>query len=305
MKYRIDSFDFVFLSFDEPNAELCYSKTADLIPWVKRVHGVKGFDSAHLACADASETDFFVTVDGDNIVYPEFLNLEINIEQHQHDHAWTWAGRNSINGLVYGNGGLKLWSKSFVRQMKSHENAVDTKNAVEFCWDARYHDLLGCYSTSYPNGSPQQAWRSGFREGVKMCLNNGAKPTVAEFTERVHHRNLDNLTVWHNIGRDVEHGAWAIAGSRMGTYMTMLTNWDYTQVQWFDSLNELWDTVKAHDPEIVAGRVAEELTTQLDLPMTMIDDKASKFFKHHYRSNWHNQGIMIREIDVIRRQEGW
>jgi hypothetical protein len=27
--------------------------------------------------------------------------------------------------------------------------------------------------------------------------------------------------------------------------------------------------------------------------------------KHHYRSGWHNQGVMIREIDVIRKQEGW
>jgi hypothetical protein len=25
----------------------------------------------------------------------------------------------------------------------------------------------------------------------------------------------------------------------------------------------------------------------------------------HYRSNWHNQGVMVREIDIIRKQEGW
>jgi hypothetical protein len=107
------------------------------------------------------------------------------------------------------------------------------------------------------------------------------------------------------VGRDVEHGAWAIAGARQGTYMTMLTNWDYTQVQWFDSLAELWDTVKDTEPELVLGRVAEELSTQLDLPMVWYDEEASKFFKHHYRSSWHNQGVMIREIDVIRKQEGW
>jgi hypothetical protein len=207
---------------------------------------------------------------------------------------------------MYGNGGLSSWTKEFVFNMRTHE-ATDgrAETVVEFCFDPLYWPMHDCYSVTYPNGSAFHAWRAGFREGVKMCLNNGTCPSVAEFKDRVHHRNLDNLTVWHNVGRDVEFGAWAIAGSRMGTYMTMLTNWDYTQVQWFDSLTELWDTVKDHDPEIVAGRVAEELATQLDLPMTMIDDNASKFFKHHYRSNWHNQGIMIREIDVIRRQEGW
>jgi len=31
----------------------------------------------------------------------------------------------------------------------------------------------------------------------------------------------------------------------------------------------------------------------------------SKFFKQHYRSNWYNLGVMVKEIDVIRQQEGW
>jgi hypothetical protein len=43
----------------------------------------------------------------------------------------------------------------------------------------------------------------------------------------------------------------------------------------------------------------------LDLPMHMLTVEASEFFKRHYRSNWHNQGVTVREIDVIRSQEGW
>jgi hypothetical protein len=121
----------------------------------------------------------------------------------------------------------------------------------------------------------------------------------------VHQRNLDNLTVWHNVGRDAEHGIWSMAGSRMGSYMTILTSWDYRTVQDFAALEELWSTVKDTDPEVVLSRVASELTTQLDLPMVWIDESASKFFKHHYRSNWHNRGVTVREIDVIRSQEGW
>jgi hypothetical protein len=92
----------------------------------------------------------------------------------------------------------------------------------------------------------------------------------------------------------------------MGTYMTMITpQWDYRTVQNFDELAKLWDTIKDSDPELLAGRVAEDLVTQLDLPINMILENESAFFKHHYRSNWHNQGIMTREIDVIRSQEGW
>jgi hypothetical protein len=37
----------------------------------------------------------------------------------------------------------------------------------------------------------------------------------------------------------------------------------------------------------------------------MLEAEQSGFFKHHYRSNFQNRGIMTREIDVIRQQEGW
>jgi hypothetical protein len=190
--------------------------------------------------------------------------------------------------------------------MKTHENTDGRdETVVEFCFDPLYWAMHDCYSTTYPNQSPFHAWRAGFREGVKMCLNQGAKPTIQDFRQRVHQRNLDHLTIWHNVGADAENGMWCIAGSRMGTYMTMLTNVDYIMVQDFERLRELWDTVKDSDPRLLANRVAEELGTTLDLPLAMLEAEQSKFFKHHYRSNFANRGIMTREIDVIRQQEGW
>jgi hypothetical protein len=39
--------------------------------------------------------------------------------------------------------------------------------------------------------------------------------------------------------------------------------------------------------------------------MAILESEQSAFFKRHYRSNWHNQGAMTREIDVIRKLEGW
>jgi hypothetical protein len=189
--------------------------------------------------------------------------------------------------------------------MQTHE-ATDGRDEtqVEFCFDPLYWPMHDCYSTTYPNGDAFHAWRAGFREGVKMCLQRGRKPTVEEFKNQVL-RNLDNLTIWHNVGTDVEYGEWAIAGARQGTYMTMLTNWDYTLVQNFDALAELWLTVKDSQPRLLSNRLAEDLHTQLDLPMAILECEQSAFFKHHYRLNWHNQGVMIREIDVIRKIEGW
>jgi hypothetical protein len=303
----IADLDCVYLTYDEPKKEENWVKIRNMIPWARRVDGVKGSDAAHKAAADASTTERFVLIDGDNIPDAKFFNQTLIFPTADYESAvFRWKARNAINGLMYGNGGLSSWTKTFVNRMRTHE-ATDgrTETQVEFCFDPLYWAMHDCYSTTYPNGSAFHAWRAGFREGVKMCLNRGARPTLVEFKDQVHQRNLDHLTIWHNIGADVEYGYWAMAGARQGTYMTMLTNWDYLQVQNFDALAELWKSVESEQPEILANRIADELHTQLDLPMHMLTVEASEFFKRHYRSNWHNQGVMIREIDVIRSQEGW
>jgi len=307
---RIDiaDLDCVYLSYDEPKKEEFWLKIKNMIPWAHRVDGVKGSDAAHKAAAEVSETERFILIDGDNLPDPAFFNFTLDLPDAQWESAvFRWRARNHVNGLMYGNGGLSSWTRTFVNNMRTHEATDGTaETEVEFCFDPLYWPMHDCYSTTYPNGSAFHAWRAGFREGVKMCLNKGARPTLAEFKQRVHHRNLDHLTIWHNIGRDADHGIWSIAGARMGTYMTMITpQWDHRVVQDFAELEKLWDTVKDSNPEILAGRVAEDLATQLDLPMITMLAPESAFFKKHYRSNWHNLGVMTREIDVIRQQEGW
>ena len=299
--------DCIFLTYDEPQKEEFWIKIRNMVPWAKRVDGVKGSDAAHKAAAASSDTDRFILIDGDNLPDPSFFNQTLVLPNEEYENAvFRWRARNHVNGLMYGNGGISSWTKQFVVNMKTHE-ATDgrAETEVEFCFDPLYWPMYDCYSTTYPNGSAFQAWRAGFREGVKMCLDRGRKPTLEEFTARVHKRNLDNLTIWHNVGTDAEYGEWAIAGARQGTYMTMLTNWDHKQVQWFDALAELWETVKDGQPRLLSNRLAEDLHTQLGLPMAILEAEQSAFFKQHYRSNWHNQGIMTREIDVIRTQEGW
>ena len=305
---KIIDYDIIYLSYDEPNAEKNYADLLSKVPWAKRVHGVEGSDAAHKACANLSETSRFITVDGDNIIKPEFLNQVLNFDEHADlEHSViSWCGRNVINGLMYGNGGISSWTKTFVNNMRTHEASEGADETdVEFCFDDLYWPMYNCYSTTYPGGSAKHAWRAGFREGVKMCLDRGRKPSTGEFKDKVHSRNLDHLTIWQNIGADTEHGLWAIAGARLGTYKTMLTEWDHTEVQWFDNLENMWEEIKHLSPGEIVSLYNNALHTQLDLPMNVLAPDQSKFFKHHYRSNWNNQTIMTREIDVIRSQEGW
>ena len=306
---RIDiaDLDTIYLSYDEPQKEEFWTKIKNMVPWAKRVDGIKGSDAAHKAAAAASDTDRFVLVDGDNLPDAAFFNQCLALNDSNVDCVFRYRAKNYINGLMYGNGGLSIWTRDFANNMRTHENTDGrTETNVEFCFDPKYIAMHDCYSTTYPNGSPFQAWRAGFREGVKMCLDRGRKPSVSEFKDRVHARNLDHLTIWHNVGADVENGMWAIAGARQGTYLTMLTDWDFVQVQSFDALESLWrDTIKFSNVGNVVSWNQEILSTQLDLPMNTLTEEQSRFFKHHYRSNWHNRGIMTTEMSVIRSQEGW
>lgn len=284
MKIKILEQDIIFLSYDEPNAEKNYVDLIQKAPWAKRVHGVKGSDSAHKACADLSETDYFVTVDADNILDPEFLKVEIDIEQLglTPDHVFSWCGKIHINGLMYGNGGLKLWNKKFVNSMRTHENAIegDDKSKVEFCFDNRYYQFNENFSISYTNGSPFQAFRAGFREGVKMSLDQGSK--VSDLSS-VWWQNYQRLLIWCSVGADVENGLWSIYGAREGCYLTNCTDWDYANVRDFDYLMAQWEEnySKVTEEMLVdeISELGEKLKHQLKLNIGLLDKDSSRFFK--------------------------
>jgi len=260
-------------------------------PWAKRVHGVEGSDAAHKACAELSETDRFITVDGDNIVRPGFLEQILDIPQGSdlESSVISWCGKNEINGLMYGNGGLKFWPKEYVLNMRTHENA-DADNIaaqVDFCWDLQYIQQNSCYSDVHNNTTAQQAWRAGFREGVKMALDQGAKPTKEQLLKG-HWKNLHRLWIWLMIGADVQNGDWAILGARAGLYMTMCTDWDFVQVRDFKYLNDLWTTSFAgiEDIKHKTDTYGIKLINELKIPIaeTPLSAQQSKFFKIVYQN---------------------
>ena len=287
--------DCIYLTYDEPNKESNWIHIQNMVPWVRRVDGVKGSDAAHKAAAEASDTDRFILIDGDNIPDPAFFNLQLELDDTNRDCVFRWRARNAINGLMYGNGGMSSWTKDFVHTMRTHENSDGTDaNDVEFCFYPNYWAMNDCYSTTYPNATPFQAWRAGFREGVKMALDRGVKISLEEFERRVHSRNYDHLCIWQTVGADADNGFWAIYGARLGTYMMMLEGWNYKEVQNFDTLAKLWEIFKDHDAD-ACRRIGSTLRTRLGLPIVDMDAEESRFFKHHYKSQYKNLGPMVRE----------
>lgn len=220
---------------------------------------------------ESSRTEYVVVVTNNTVPDDDFFQQTVELTDSLT--ACQWRSKNYINGLIENNG-LILATRGSVNG--------------EF---VRMHD---CYSTTYHNTSAFQAWAAGFQAGVELCLQEGSRLTVDNFVNGISQQARDQLSIWHNIGRDVDHGVWSIAGSRMGTYMMMITpQWDYHAAQDTEELEKIWATVQDSIPEILAGRVAEDLDKQLNLPMLSVLGPESAFFKQHYHAARPNQGPMV------------
>ena len=77
-KIDVTELDIFYISYDEPNKEEHWADIISKFPFAKRVDGVKGFDNAHKECARQSDTERFISVDGDNIVDEKFFDIELS-----------------------------------------------------------------------------------------------------------------------------------------------------------------------------------------------------------------------------------
>jgi len=293
----ISELDCIFLSYYEPNADANFAYLRSFVPWAKRVDGIEGSDAAHKAAAAASETERFILIDADNQPNPEFFNQQLRLDDRNRDCVFRWRAKNAINGLCYGNGGISSWTKNFVNNMRTHE-ATDGSDdtAVEFCFDTRYWAMHDVWSTTYPNSSPQQAWQAGFREGVKLCLDRGRRPSPEEFESATWVGNRANLIIWTTVGTDVEFGKWAIMGARQGAHMTMFVDeWDYREVRDFKKLDNLWQYT-VDDGLQRSEQYANILRKRLNLDIINMQPEQSAWFKRNQRQ-YHNVDIMLPERD--------
>ena len=301
-EFKIYEYDVVYLSYDEPNAQANWEDLLTKIPYAKRVHGVKGSDAAHKAVANLATTDRVNIIDGDNIIDEKFLHQVITLDDSidEAKTVFSWPSRNIINGLLYGNGGIKCWPRQAILDMRTHENADpnDSKTQVDFCWALNYMAIDKSYSVIQNNTSKLQAWRAGFREGVKMSLDNGEK---VEDLSALDIGNLNRLRIWMTVGVDVEHGIWSILGARQGCYKTQYTNWDYTQVKDFDYLDNLYTATVEQLSVIDAVNECKILGNILSIPEPFTSEQ-SKFIKN-LEFNPDRQLKTIHSIDTINEYE--
>ncbi len=290
--------DVVYISYDEPRADQSFAEIKALCPRARRVHGVKGFDAAHKAAARLAATEHFITIDGDNVgVDVEVLDGAIDVPPGYQDCVAAFSARNRLNGLIYGNGGLKVWPRRLVLEMRTHENADHQRNATEFCWGMGWYKLDRLASDIEVTTTPFQAFRAGFREGVKLATPDGLNarqafpdlPLREAFRRHVWTGNADRLAVWCSVGADVEHGLFAIYGARLGCAMLHFDDWDPTAINDYDGFKDWWRQVIAR--RLALGRNREvglwreirregdRLRRGLGLKIADLDAEGSMFYK--------------------------
>ena len=321
-KIVIGDLDVFYISYDEPAKEEHWANLMMKFPFAKRVDGVKGFDNAHKECARQSETSRFITIDGDNIVDERFFDLEISFtdDSDVSNSVISWSAKNMVNGLVYGNGGIKRWPVDLVLEMKTHENAEDETKKVDFCWDLNYIQMNDIHSEVYNAGSPFQAFRAGYREGVKMSLDEGKTVPIEDFKKRIWPKNYERLITWCNVGADVENGIWACFGARLGCYdINFVEGYKLENISsfdWFKSYFEEdvlpvcsgnsekctktgveWDYDKLYDESL---RIGDVLSEKMGMEMTDPTPELGRFFKRVYTNPPRVNNPLATE-----KQTGW
>lgn len=274
----------VFLSYDEPNAEENYRHLLTLNPQALRVHGVKGSDTAHKEVAKLSKTDSVIIVDADNFVKSYFFTntIELKDDIDINNCVLSFSGYNTLNGLQYGNGGIKVWPVKMIESMQTHENATDNSTKVDFDF-TKYLQLNQAGSDVNITSSRLQAFRAGFREGIKLCLNDGE---VKYTLDNLDWRNYDRLWNWMHVGSDINNGIYAIYGARFGAYQLLL-GMDHEQIQDFDYIDMLYQGIDIGVHENIiqeCNRIGELIRAKIndDRIKDVLTPEQSKTYRENY-----------------------
>lgn len=273
---NVSELDIFLMSYDEPNADKHWSHLTNLAPWSKRVSGIKGFDSVHRHCASLSETEWFVTVDADTTMRESFLDLTIDLNKYG-ARNFCWASMNHLNGLAYGNGGLKVWHRPFALNMSFHEFG----DSVDFCWDTDYLSFSSIYSDVHITGSAYQAFRAGYREGVKLTRLEGKVIPIKDW-DQLHPQNLRNVSIWASIGSHHENGIWALLGTRLGILDNALERISNEDVNSYELITDKFNQVKDKDCVEYIKSLGNEIKDLTGISLPFFNPEQSAFIRKYY-----------------------
>jgi hypothetical protein len=192
-------YDIVFISYQEPNADINWELLKSRFPFAKRVHGVKGIHQAHIAAAKQCFTDMLWVVDGDAVVLDTF---DFDYVPQDPEYVFVWRSKNPINDLEYGNGGIKLLPRLMTLNMDTSKPDMTTSISTKFK-PVKIISNITAFNTD-----PFNSWKSAFRECCKLAS--------AVIDRQKQDETVERLRTWCTKGTDRTYGDCSIAGALAG-----------------------------------------------------------------------------------------
>lgn len=195
------------------NWERLYS----IAPHAEAVASVGSIFESHKHIADQCTADSFYVVDADSWIVDGF-SFDRNIDLTQRSVA-VFRSRNPINGLVYGHGGVKLFSKDCFSVDRLDRPDMTTTLADSYI---KVNTLATEHRFNY---SPYSTWRTAFRETVKLSTGINKNNNDQE--------SQDRLKMWCNAGLEADYGFFCTAGARLGVAHTQDSDYSAANVNDF------------------------------------------------------------------------
>ena len=166
--YKNEPLDIVFISNGESAAEDTFmhlqNVASDLFikQKVHRVDGVNGRVAAYHAAAKASTTPWFFAVFAKLFVNENF-DWDWQPDRMQQSKHYIFHALNPVNGLEYGHQAMIAYNKQLVLN--------NPGRGLDFTLDNAHEVVPMLSGTAVYNMSPWVAWRTAFREALKLKIS--------------------------------------------------------------------------------------------------------------------------------------
>jgi hypothetical protein len=219
-------YDIIFISYQEPYADINWEKLKSKFPTAKRVHGVKGIHQAHIQAAKLCFTKMFWVVDADAEIVEDF-KFDYVVPEWDLETVHVWRSINPVNNLVYGYGGVKLLPRKLTINMDTSKTDMTTSISTLFKAMPEISNV-----TAF-NTDPFNTWKSAFRECVKLSSKTIDRQDDTETQLR--------LEAWCTLNESAPYGKYAHLGAIAGKYFGLF--WqnapsELAKINDFEWLNE-------------------------------------------------------------------
>ena len=187
----LENLNIFFVDRNTPTAQARYESLLEKYPDAQKVRYVNNLFDTIKRCVARSKTNKFWVISSE-YDYRDFdFNWQPNIMQSRRH--YIFKATNIVNNLEYGHMAIVANNKILTLQTKGY--------GLDFTMDSPTEVVNINSGVSTYNSSPYDAWRTAFREMIKLCCNDDQE-------------SIDRGAAWLNKGNDTIFGDYSKLGAR-------------------------------------------------------------------------------------------